>query len=131
MSKHIIICAFFGLYISLHSLIGFSQDSGLFGGKDFDYLMSKKPAKLIIFSADWCLPCKVARKEMRENIELKRIAESYEVIKYNFDVDKDAKKKYNVSKVPTYIIESEGTEIRRQVGYRGTKQLIDFLDQGA
>ena len=65
---------------------------------------------------------------MKENVALKRIVSSYEVIKYDFDVDKEAKKKYNISKVPTYIVEADGIEIRRQVGYRGTEQLIDFLD---
>ena len=116
------------ILISLLALKGFSQADGFFGGSEMDFLMSKKPAKLIIFSADWCLPCKVARKEMKENVELKRIVDSYQVIKHDFDVAKEAKKKYNISKVPTYIIEVDGQEIRRQVGYRGTKQMIDFLD---
>ena len=116
------------LIISLLTLKGFAQADGFFGGSEMDFLMSKKPAKLIIFSADWCLPCKVARKEMQQNVELRRIVDSFEVIKYDFDVDKEAKKKYNINKVPTYIIEIDGQEIRRQVGYGGTKKLIDFLD---
>tara|TARA_B100001564_G_C20010157_1_gene389889 strand:- start:48 stop:419 length:372 start_codon:yes stop_codon:yes gene_type:complete len=116
------------ILISLLALKGFAQDGGMFYGKELDHLMNKKPAKLIIFSANWCLPCKVARKEMRENMQLKRIADSYDITIYDFDVDKNAKKKYNISKVPTYIVEVEGEEVRRQVGYRGTKQLIDFLD---
>lgn len=116
------------LIISLLTLKGFAQADGFFGGSEMDFLMSKKPAKLIIFSADWCLPCKVARKEMQQNVELRRIVDSYEVIKYDFDVDNEAKKQYNINKVPTYIIEIDGEEIRRQVGYGGTKKLIDFLD---
>ena len=116
------------LIISLLTLKGFAQADGFFGGSEMDFLMSKKPAKLIIFSADWCLPCKVARKEMQQNVELRRIVDSFEVIKYYFDVDNEAKKKYNINKVPTYIIEIDGEEIRRQVGYGGTKKLIDFLD---
>ena len=116
------------LIISLLTLKGFAQADGFFGGSEMDFLMSKKPAKLIIFSADWCLPCKVARKEMQQNVELRRIVDSFEVIKYDFDVDNEAKKKYNINKVPTYIIEIDGQEIRRQVGYGGTKKLIDFLD---
>ena len=115
------------LIISLLTLKGFAQADGFFGGSEMDFLMSKKPAKLIIFSADWCLPCKVARKEMQQNVELRRIVDSFEVIKYDFDVDNEAKKKYNINKVPTYIIEIDGEEIRRQVGYGGTKKLIDFL----
>ena len=105
------------LIISLLTLKGFAQADGFFGGSEMDFLMSKKPAKLIIFSADWCLPCKVARKEMQQNVELRRIVDSFEVIKYDFDVDNEAKKKYNINKVPTYIIEIDGEEIRRQVGY--------------
>ena len=65
---------------------------------------------------------------MKENVSLRRIVDSYEVIKYDFDVDAEAKKKYNINKVPTYIIEIDGEEIRRQVGYRGTNALIKFLD---
>ena len=116
------------LIISLLTLRGFAKADGMFGGNDFDFLLSKKPAKLIIFSADWCLPCKVARKEMQQNVQLKRIVQDYEVVKYDFDVDKEAKKKYNINKVPTYIIEIDGQEIRRQVGFGSTEKLIDFLD---
>jgi thiol-disulfide isomerase/thioredoxin len=118
----------FSILISLLALKGFSQADGMFGGNELDFLMSKKPAKLIIFSANWCLPCKVARKEMQQNVKLRRIVESYDMIIYDFDADKDAKKKYNISKVPTYIIEVDGVEVKRQVGYGGTKKLIDFLD---
>ena len=130
MNKYYAICAAISLYVSAHSLVGFAQMGGMYDGKELDFLLNNTPPRprLIIFSADWCLPCKVARKEMQQNLELKRIVDSYEVIKYDFDVDKSAKKKYNINKVPTYIIESEGTEVRRQVGYRGTKQLIEFLD---
>ena len=112
-----------GIYISAYALLGFGREANR-----MDFLMSKPRPKLIIFSANWCLPCKVARKEMLENVELRRIVDSYEVIKYDFDLDKDAKKQYNVNKVPTYIIESDNKEVRRQIGYRGTKQLIEFLD---
>ena len=118
----------FSILISLLALKGFSQADGMFGGNELDFLMSKKPAKLIIFSANWCLPCKVARKEMQQNVKLRRIVESYDMIIYDFDADKDAKKKYNISKVPTYIIEVDGAEVRRQIGYGSTKKLIDFLD---
>jgi thiol-disulfide isomerase/thioredoxin len=116
------------ILISLLALKGFSDADGFFGGSEMDFLMSKKPAKLIIFSADWCLPCKVARKEMQENVELKRMLQDFEVIKYNFDVDKEARKKYNVNKVPTYIIESDGKEIRRKIGFGGTQKFKNFLD---
>tara|TARA_B100001778_G_C18437385_1_gene560756 strand:- start:421 stop:795 length:375 start_codon:yes stop_codon:yes gene_type:complete len=124
MNKYYAICAAISLYVSAYSLIGFSQDP-----TRMSFLMSSKPMpKLIIFSADWCLPCKVARKEMRENVKLKRIVDTYEVIKYDFDKAQVERRKYKVNKVPTYIIESDSVEIRRQVGYGSTQKLIDFLD---
>lgn len=124
MNKYYAVCAALSLYLSAYTLIGFAKDPS-----KIDFLMSSEPRpKLIIFSADWCLPCKVARKEMQQNVSLKRILDSYEIIKYDFDRHVVEKRKYNVTKVPTYIIEAGNTEIRRQVGFGGTKKLIDFLD---
>lgn len=115
-----------GILISLLALKGFSQEPSR-----MEFLMSantKPRPKLIIFSADWCLPCKVARKEMVENVSLKRILQDYEVVKYDFDSAKEEVKKYNITKVPTYIIESEGKEVRRQIGFGGTEKFKKFLD---
>ena len=121
-------CFTFSILISLLALKGFSQADGFFGGSEMDFLMSKKPAKLLIFSADWCGPCKAAKKAMKENVNLKRVIQSYEIIEYNFDVAIPMRRKYNVNKVPTFIIVSEGEEIRRQVGFSGADKLKNFLD---
>ena len=128
MNKYTMICAFFGLYISLYSLIGFSQTGGLFSGSEMDFLMSKSRPQLIIFSADWCGPCQEAKKAMKENVSLKRIIDSYEVVKYNFDVAIPMRRKYNVNRVPTFIVVSDGEEIRRQVGFNSIDKLKSFLD---
>tara|TARA_B100001094_G_scaffold188712_1_gene182969 strand:+ start:310 stop:636 length:327 start_codon:yes stop_codon:yes gene_type:complete len=106
------------------TLVGFGV-----GPKRMDFLMSNEPkTRLIIFSADWCLPCKVARKEMRENDSLKEMLENYEVVLYNFDIAIPARRKYNVTKVPTYIIEKDGVEIRRKIGFGGTARFKKFLN---
>lgn len=128
MNKYTMICAFFGLYISLYSLIGFSQTGALFSGSEMDFLMSKSRPQLIIFSADWCGPCQEAKKAMKENVALKRIIDSYEVVKYNFDVAIPMRRKYNVNRVPTFIVVSDGEEIRRQVGFNSIDKLKSFLD---
>lgn len=116
------------ILISLLALKGFSQADGFFGGSEMDFLMSKKPAKLLIFSADWCGPCKAAEKAMKEDVSLKRVVESYEIIKYDFDVAIPMRRKYNVNKVPTFIIVSEGEEVRRQTGFNSIDKLKNFLD---
>jgi len=116
------------ILISLLALKGFSQADGFFGGSEMDFLMSKKPAKLMIFTADWCGPCKAAKQAMKQDVSLKRIVESYEVLEYNFDVAIPMKKKYNVRKVPTFIIVTDGEEIKRQVGFSSASKLKNFLD---
>ncbi len=90
--------------------------------------MSKSRPQLLIFSADWCSPCRAARKAMKENISLKRIVDSYEVLEYNFDIAIPMKRKYKVNKVPTFIVVADGEEIRRQVGFSSTEKLKNFLD---
>ena len=58
----------------------------------------------------------------------KRVVSSYEVVEYNFDVAMPMRRKYKVDRVPTFIVVSEGEEIRRQVGFNSTEKLKDFLD---
>ena len=123
MYKYYAICAALSLYISTYTLLGFATEP-----MRMDFLMDKKPAKLLIFSASWCGPCKAAKKAMKEHVSLKRVVDSYEVIEYNFDVAIPMRRKYNVNKVPTFIIVSEDQEIRRQVGFNSVDKLKNFLD---
>ena len=112
-----------GIYISAYALLGFGRDPAR-----MEFLMSKTRPKLIIFSADWCAPCKAAKKAMKENVSLKRVVSSYEVVEYNFDVAMPMRRKYKVDRVPTFIVVSDGEEIRRQVGFSSTEKLKKFLD---
>lgn len=90
--------------------------------------MSKSRPQLIIFSADWCGPCQAAKKAMKESVDLKRIVDSYDVVKYNFDIAMPMRRKYKVDRVPTFIVVADGEEIRRQVGFSSTEKLKNFLD---
>ena len=122
MSKLCITLAI-GIYISAYALLGFGREPAR-----MEFLMSKSRPQLLIFSADWCSPCKAAKKAMREHVSLKRIVDSYEVIEYNFDIAIPMRRKYNVDRVPTFIVIADGEEIRRQVGFSSTEKLKNFLD---
>lgn len=65
---------------------------------------------------------------MQEDVELKRIVDSYDVVQYNFDIAMPMRRKYKVNKVPTFIVLSEGEEIRRHVGFDSSEKLKKFLD---
>lgn len=123
MNKYYLICAALTFYISMWTLLGFGA-----GPHRMEFLMGNKPKpRLIIFSADWCLPCKVARKEMQQNQSLKDILENYNVVIYDFDTSIPSRRKYKINKVPTYIIENDGKEVRRQIGFGGTAKFKKFL----
>ena len=114
----------FSITVSLYSIIGFSRA----GGFDFDFLRSVEKPKIIIFSADWCAPCKSAKTFMQQP-ENKHLLANFDVEKYNFDVDKTMKKKYNITKVPTFILINNNREVQRYVGignnFQGLRKILN------
>ena len=123
--KYYVFLAAFTLYVSAYTLLGFGREP-----YNIEFLVSEQPAKakLIIFSADWCSPCQAAKKAMKEDVDLKRVVDSYEVIYYDFDTEMTMKKKYKIQKVPTFIILTDDEEVRRQVGFSNSDKLKKFLD---
>jgi len=111
------------ILISLFALKGFSREP-----IRMDFLMDTARPQLIIFSANWCSPCKAAKKAMKENVSLRRVIETYDVVEYNFDIAMPMRRKYKVDRVPTFIVITEGEELRRQVGFSSDVKLKNFLD---
>jgi thiol-disulfide isomerase/thioredoxin len=105
------------LLISIIALDGFA----------IDFLKPRK--ELIIVSASWCGPCQVVKKELEnKNSLLREAAKHYNIKKYDFDVDKQVVKKYNVNKIPTFIIVNKDKEQARMVGIKqGIGDLVVFL----
>jgi len=84
-----------------------------------DFLQRKK--ELLIFSASWCSPCQVLHKELNnKNSLLNNAIKKYKVKKYDFDIDKNAVKQYNITSIPTFVILSNNkSEESRMIGLRG------------
>tara|TARA_B100001778_G_scaffold150090_1_gene123294 strand:+ start:586 stop:978 length:393 start_codon:yes stop_codon:yes gene_type:complete len=127
MSKYFTIFAF-GLIISLMALKGFGKEP-----TRMEFLKTSKPTevktKLIIFSANWCLPCRMIHKWMVEDKIVKNLMSNYDVEHYDFDADKNERKKYNINKIPTMIVIQEGEEKARKIGIgSGKKGLESFLE---
>ena len=74
------------------------------------------------FTATWCGPCKKFRPIMNE---IK--SEGYSIQFIDIDENKAIQRKYNVSSVPTTIIEQNGVEIDRFVGVLSKNQVIQKL----
>ena len=92
----------------------------------FDIAKPKKT--LLIFSADWCQPCKIAHKDMTEDKNLSEIIKNYEIIDLDYDVDKDVVGGYNIKVVPSFVIMYQGKELGRKTGYDGPLSLYNFLN---
>lgn len=125
MTKYFSIFAF-SLFISLMALKGFSKEP-----MKMEFLNSttKPKTKLVIFSANWCLPCKMIHKWMHEDKVVKDLMSKYDIEHYDFDVDKNARKQYNVSRIPTIIAIKDGAEKARKIGISsGKKGLEAFLE---
>lgn len=116
----------FTLLISLYTLIGFNNAAK---PSDMEFLRRQMKPKLVIFHANWCLPCKMINKWMEQDREIKEILSHYEVEHYDYDLDKMMKTKYNVNKIPTLIILNNGEEVARRVGIAtGKSGLVLFLE---
>jgi thioredoxin 1 len=89
---------------------------------------NNKPEKtLLIFSAEWCGPCKLVHKDLIEDKNLSEVIKNYNIIDVDYDVDTDLVSGYNVKIVPTFIIYQDGKELKRQSGYSSSKILFNFL----
>jgi thiol-disulfide isomerase/thioredoxin len=92
-----------------------------------DFLKPKK--ELIIISASWCGPCQIVKKELEnKNSLLREATKNYKIRKYDFDIDKEVIKQYNVNRIPTFIIVHKEKEQSRMIGINnGVSDLIAFL----
>lgn len=67
--------------------------------------------KILKFSADWCMPCKVLNKKLEDFTDC-------EVVKYDVDdVDEELLEKYRIRNIPvTILLDENEEEIQRWVG---------------
>ena len=110
----------FGVVISLFSLKGFCQKQT----RIMSFLESKP--KVLVFSADWCLPCKVVKKWMNEDKDIISAFSHYDVRKYDFDVDKTQVAKYNIKRIPTFVI-LKNDELITKVGIGDGKKGLELF----
>lgn len=81
--------------------------------------------KLIDHWAEWCGPCKMMEPILDE-IE-KEFAGKVEIIKVNVDEDPATASKYGVMSIPTYVVEKEGKEVTRRVGFTPKAEMVKLL----
>ncbi|MCK4938333.1 MAG: thioredoxin family protein [Methanosarcinales archaeon] len=69
---------------------------------------------LMDFAADWCGPCKV-QDPILEKLE-KKFKGQVEFKKIDVDANMDMSSKYNISAVPTLVLEKDGEIFKKYIG---------------
>lgn len=73
--------------------------------------------KLLDFYADWCGPCKMMDPILDEVLKEKDVVGKMTMEKIDVDQQTDIASKYGVMSIPTYVIERDGKEVGRLIGY--------------
>jgi thiol-disulfide isomerase/thioredoxin len=91
----------------------------------FCYANEDRPT-LIVFSADWCGACQIAKRDINNDPNLSEIVKKYFVVTANYDLDKDLVEGYNISRIPAFVVINK-TVVTKKVGYNGPTDLLKFL----
>jgi thioredoxin-related protein len=88
---------------------------------------NNKEKTLIIFSADWCKYCQVAKQDMANHPKLSEAIKNYTIVDVDFDVDKEIVRGYNIKSIPCFVVFENGKEKSRLQGYKGPNSLLLLL----
>lgn len=82
--------------------------------------------KIIIINAMWCPGCLISKSIWNE---IKLIYPNIEYINYDYDLDEDNILKYNIGDiVPVVIFEKDNIEIKRIIGEKSKKEILDIME---
>lgn len=82
--------------------------------------------KIIIINAMWCPGCLISKSIWNE---IKLMYPNIEYINYDYDLDEDNILKYNIGDiVPVVIFENDNIEIKRIIGEKSKKEILDIME---
>lgn len=83
--------------------------------------------KIIIINAMWCPGCLISKSIWNE---IKLLYPNIEYINYDYDLDEEDIIKYNIGDiVPVVIFEKSNIEIKRVIGEKSKKEILDIMEK--
>ena len=84
--------------------------------------------KLIDFFASWCQPCRAQSRVLRE---LRKQAPWVKVVKVNVETrrGRELAAKMKVRALPTLVLEKDGREVKRWVGFTPISKLLKEIEK--
>ena len=83
--------------------------------------------KIIIINAMWCPGCLISKSIWNE---IKLMYPNIEYINYDYDLDEENIIKYNIGGiVPVVIFEKDNIEIKRVIGEKSKKEILDIMEK--
>lgn len=83
--------------------------------------------KIIIINALWCPGCLISKSIWNE---IKLMYPNIEYINYDYDLDEENIIKYNIGDiVPVVIFEKDNIEIKRVIGEKSKKEILDIMEK--
>lgn len=80
---------------------------------------------VLYFSAAWCGPCKMFKPVVQQVSSELEIG----IVYVDVDQQRDMAMKYNVTSVPTVVVENDGNVVYRNSGVMSKPQLSQVLSQ--
>ena len=91
----------------------------------FEEIGSSSVPILVDFWAEWCGPCKTIAPILEE-IATEQ-GDKIKVAKVDVDSNPDLARKFDVMSIPTLIIFKDGEPIKKMIGAKGKRQLLEEL----